>query len=177
MQVIANRTFHWNIFKRRTDFREEVTVNSLLESSRASQLALAAKSPPANAADVRGAGSFPGSGRSHGEGHGNPLQCSFLKNPKGRGARQATVHGVVKSRTRLKRLSTSTDGFSVTRGERYSSGNHECAWPCPKLRQKETTRIYPAYWSCLKTVPPTLAVSSADGERPRYNQGRGLFTS
>ena len=37
------------------------------------------------------------SGRSPGEGNGNPLQCSCLENPMDRGARQATVHGVAKS--------------------------------------------------------------------------------
>ena len=42
-----------------------------------------------------------GSGRSPGEGHGNPLQCSCLENPMDRGAWWATVHGVEKSRTRL----------------------------------------------------------------------------
>ena len=40
-----------------------------------------------------------GSGRSPGEGHGNPLQCSCLENPMDRGAWRATVHGVTKSRT------------------------------------------------------------------------------
>ena len=35
---------------------------------------LVAKNPPANARDIRDAGSIPGSGRSSGEGHGNPLQ-------------------------------------------------------------------------------------------------------
>ena len=40
-------------------------------------------------------------GRSPGEGHGNPLQCSGLENPVDRGAWQATVHGVTKSWTRL----------------------------------------------------------------------------
>ena len=44
---------------------------------------------------------FEGLRRSHGEGHGNPLQYSCLENPMDRGARQATVHGVAKSRTRL----------------------------------------------------------------------------
>ena len=39
------------------------------------------------------------SGRSPGEGNGNPLQCSRLENPMNRGARQAAVHGVAKSRT------------------------------------------------------------------------------
>ena len=46
-------------------------------------------------------GSIPGSGRSPGEGNGNPLQCSCLENPTDRGAWQATVHGVAKSQTRL----------------------------------------------------------------------------
>ena len=34
--------------------------------------------------------------RSPGGGHGNPLQCSCLENPMGRGAWQATVHGVAR---------------------------------------------------------------------------------
>ena len=46
-------------------------------------------------------GSIPGSGRSPGEGHGNPLQYFSLENPRDRGAWRATVHGVAKSRTRL----------------------------------------------------------------------------
>ena len=46
-------------------------------------------------------GSIPGSGRSPGEGNGNPLQYSCLENPMDRGAWQATVHRVAKSRTRL----------------------------------------------------------------------------
>ena len=41
-----------------------------------------------------------------GEGNGNPLQYSCLENTMERGAWQATVHGVAKSRTRLKRLNT-----------------------------------------------------------------------
>ena len=64
------------------------------------------KNPPANAGDVRDAGSIPGLGRSPGGGHDNPLQYSCLENPIDRGAWQATVHGVTKSQTRLKRLST-----------------------------------------------------------------------
>ena len=46
-------------------------------------------------------GLIPGSGRSPGEGHGNPLQYSCLENPRDRGAWRATVPGVTKSRTRL----------------------------------------------------------------------------
>ena len=46
-------------------------------------------------------GSIPGSGRSPGEGNGNPLQYSCLENPMDGGAWQATVYGVPKSQTRL----------------------------------------------------------------------------
>ena len=54
------------------------------------------KNPPAGAAD---AGSITGSGRSPGEGNGNPLQYSFLENPMDREDWWATVHGVAESIT------------------------------------------------------------------------------
>ena len=43
-----------------------------------------------------------------GEGNGNPLQCSCLENPRDGGAWWASVYGVAQSRTRLKRLSSSS---------------------------------------------------------------------
>src|SRR5574337_504401 len=43
-----------------------------------------------------------------GEGNGNPLQCSCMENPRDGGAWWAAVHGVAQSRTRLKRLSSSS---------------------------------------------------------------------
>ena len=43
-----------------------------------------------------------------GEGNGNPLQCSCLENPKDGGAWWAAIYGVAQSRTRLKRLSSSS---------------------------------------------------------------------
>ena len=52
---------------------------------------------PANVGDVRDGGSIPGSGRSPGGGHGNPLQYSCLKNPMGTGAWLATVQRVAES--------------------------------------------------------------------------------
>ena len=55
------------------------------------------KNPPANAGDLRDAGSILGLGRSPGGGHGNPLQYSCLENPMNRRVWQATVHGVAKS--------------------------------------------------------------------------------
>ena len=46
-----------------------------------------------------------------GEGNGNPLQYSCLENPRGRGAWWAAVYGVAQSRTRLKRLSSSSSSL------------------------------------------------------------------
>ena len=59
------------------------------------------KNLPANAGNVRDAGSISGSARSLGEGHNNPLQYSCLENPMGKGTWRATVHRVADSRTRL----------------------------------------------------------------------------
>ena len=67
---------------------------------------LVVKNLPANAGDIREAGSVPGSGRSPGAGHGNLLQYSCLENPMDRGAWQATVHRVARSQTQLKWLHT-----------------------------------------------------------------------
>ena len=53
-------------------------------------------------ADAGDAGLIPGSGISHGEGNGNPLQCSCLESPRDGGAWWAAVYGVAQSRTRLK---------------------------------------------------------------------------
>ena len=64
----------------------------------ASQVALVVKNPPAG--DARDVVLIPGSGRSPGEGNGNPPQHSCLKNPMDRGAWRAAVHGVARSRAR-----------------------------------------------------------------------------
>ena len=54
-----------------------------------------------------------------GEGNGNPLQCSCLENPRDGGAWWAAVSGVAQSRTRLKRLSSSSSssrmGHTITK--------------------------------------------------------------
>ena len=55
----------------------------------------------ASACNVGDLGSIPGSGRSPGEGKGNPLQYSCLENPMDGGAWWATIHRVAKSRTQL----------------------------------------------------------------------------
>ena len=53
----------------------------------------------ASACSAGDLGSIPGSGRSPGEGNGNPLQCSCPENPMDGGAWWATVHGAAKSWT------------------------------------------------------------------------------
>ena len=71
------------------------------------------KEPSANAGDIRDAGAIPGSGRSPGGGLGSPLQYSCLENSMDRGAWWATVHGIAKSWTRLKRRSTLMHSVSL----------------------------------------------------------------
>ena len=68
----------------------------MIESRRTQGLPYSAdgKEPACNAGDL---GSIPGSGRSPGEGNGNPLQQSFLENSMDRGAWRAIVHGVAKN--------------------------------------------------------------------------------
>ena len=56
------------------------------------------KNLPANAGDTD---LFLASGRSPGEGNGNPFPYSYLGNPMDRGAWWATVNGVTNSQTRL----------------------------------------------------------------------------
>ena len=60
------------------------------------------KNLPDNAGDIRDISLNPVSGRSPGEGHGNPLQYSGLENPMNRGAWRATVPWVTESWTWLK---------------------------------------------------------------------------
>ena len=102
------------------------------------------KTLPANAGDARGADSISGSGRSFGEGNGNPLQYSYLGNSMNRGAWWATVQGVTKSWTWLS-MQTHTHAylkweikFSLDIYSSFTSGMlsklHSCKkwWATPK---------------------------------------------
>ena len=70
-----------------------------------------------------------------GEGNGNPLQCSYLENPRDGGAWWAAVYGVTQSRTQLKQLSSSNSsmktsfllpsGVGMFSGERAGKTGHE----------------------------------------------------
>ena len=79
---------------------KNIAIKDILKG--ASQVAPVVKNSPANAEDLRDMGLIPGSGRSPGEGTGNPLQYSCLENPMDREAWWATVHGVTKGQTQLK---------------------------------------------------------------------------
>ena len=62
----------------------------------------------------------------NGEGNGNPLQCSCLENPRDGRAWWAAISGVAQSRTRLKRLSSSSSSSSVSRAQLLHSFSHFC---------------------------------------------------
>ena len=74
------------------------------------------KKMPANAGDT---GFISGSGRSLGEGHGNPLQNSCLENSMDRRAWWATVHEVTKSWTPLKQMNTPSHHHSFPPGQTH----------------------------------------------------------
>ena len=75
----------------------ECTVFGIESKAENGQVALVVKNLPANAEDIKDLGSIPGSRRSPGGGHGNPLQHSCLENPMDRRAWRATVYRVAKT--------------------------------------------------------------------------------
>ena len=78
------------------------------------------KNPPTNAGDTGDLGSSSRSGKSPGEGNGNPLQCSFMGNPMDRGAWRATVHGVINCLQETHFRSKDIKRFRVKDGNRLS---------------------------------------------------------
>ena len=92
------------------------------------------KNLPANAGDTGDTASIPGSGRSPGEGNGNPLQYSCL----GRGAWWATVHGVTKGLDRTKHAWVFSTLFPFcSHGSGYSEAIRDDGSP----RRKEPGRL------------------------------------
>ena len=90
-----------NMFKIKPILEQEIKKIGFCDGLRAPLVAQLVKNPSGmqesacNAGDL---GSIPGSRRCPGEGNGDPLQYSCLKNPTDRGAWRATVHGVTKVR-------------------------------------------------------------------------------
>ena len=112
------------------------------------------KNLPANAGDVKDAGSIPGLGRSPGRGNGTPLQYFCLEKPMDRGAWWATVHGVAKSRIWLSIWAHST-GFWYrlmlgNKGQKRSQKNWNSefsSFQVPMLRRPGD--ISSLLWLCL----------------------------
>ena len=75
-------------------------------------------------------GLIPGSGRSPGGGHDNPLQSSCLENPMDRGTGQAAVHGVTKSWTWLKWLHTHNGHSNEYKVLNKVLAHSLCLWAC-----------------------------------------------
>ena len=64
-----------------------------------------------------------------GEGNGNPLQCSCLESPRGRGAWWAAISGITRSRTRLKRLGGSRKILHANKPSSHNSRVHVLQLP------------------------------------------------
>ena len=87
-----------------------------------SQVVLVVKNPPDNAGDIRDMGSIPGSGRSPGEGNGNPFQYYCLENSMDGGALLAMVHWVTKSRTQPSNWARKEEKEIRKQTKRWSQG-------------------------------------------------------
>ena len=101
-------------------------------------------------------GSIPGSGRSSGEGNGNPLQYSCLENPMDRGAWWATVHGVTKSQTQLSDFSSLQNWFlnlstqHRTHGQKEWRFKNNLKWVYFPGIKIEFNELLKASWKCQK---------------------------
>ena len=140
------------------------------------------KNPPAKRRRLaRGSGSIPGSGRSPGGGHDNPLQFSCLENPMDRGAWWATVHGVTKSPTWLKRLSTARSSNCSAKRPWVSSCDSERTGPQLWRWQGQqgspralTTRTLGSYWRLFKELDFLSSISSMGEEEDSRELSEGL---
>ena len=138
--------------------------------------------------NVRDAGSVPGLERSPGGGNSNALQYSGLENPMDRGACWATVHGVAKSQTRLKWLSTHAcmqvglspahtypplPSWAGTRDTALTWKSSERGWWMVRITMRSlrassarTTTIWFAVMQSRPVVGSSNSMTSAGKERP-----------
>ena len=126
------------------------------------------KEPSGNPGDIRDKGSIPGSRRSPGGEHGNPLQYSWLESPMDRGAWQVTVHRVAKSQIWLKQLQFSCSGESDSlrpHGLQHSRPS------CSSLVFRSLLKLVHWVGDAIQPSHPLLSLS------PAFNlsQHQGLF--
>ena len=96
----------------------------------------------ASACNAGDCSSIPGSGRSPGQGNGNPLRYSCLENPTDRGAWWATVHGVTKSQTRLSDFTSQPYLGSAINGLKFWIKVYKEKF----LLKKKYFKYYPNIW-------------------------------
>ena len=95
---MGGKSFQLSVFPQRHQGRK-LKEDKEFDST---MVALVIKNQPANAEDIRDAGSTPGLGRFPGGGHGNQLQYFSLENPPGQRSLADNVHRIAKSQTQLK---------------------------------------------------------------------------
>ena len=88
-----------------------------------------------------------------GEGNGNPLQCSCLENPRDGGAWRAAVYGVAQSRTRLKRLSSSSSSKTILKC--WILNLTKCTYPLVNIILSLLCRLHVYAWRSF-CQPPIL---------------------
>ena len=119
----------------------------------------------ASAGDIRDMGLVPGSGRSPGGAHGNPLQYSCLENPMDRGAWWAAVHGAAQSQTGLKLHSTHANFGGFDCPVQYA----ELPWPGIKPRPRAVEAPRFNHWTtrevriCISNNSPEDAEGADSG--------------
>ena len=107
-----------------------------------------------------------------GEGNGDPLWYSCLENPRERGAWWAAVYGVTQNRTRLKRLSSSSIGFSGGSDGKESACNardlvQSLGWEDP-LEEGMATHSGILAWRIPWTEEPG-GLQSMQSQKVRHN--------
>ena len=127
---------------------------------------------------ARKPGFDPGLGRSPGEGNGNPLQYSYLENPMDRGAWQATVHRVAKSRTRLSNFTHSTHSLTQVLESLEASPSiawATCSWYSATLRSSVVSTVSP----CCQGLRTLIIAMVVQGAADDFLQGKSnsLFTN
>ena len=114
------------------------------------------KNPPANAGNITDLGSIPGSGRSPGEGHDNPLQYSCLENPMERGAWRAMVLKIrIAHRSILNNINQQINEVLL----KYYLRKNSPLSPCQKKKNKDKCNI-PLNPLLTNTLPPDFILKA-----------------